>query len=91
MQCPIPVEGKECGADAKTRPSMNIVGGDSTIHFHCTRGHDFHIAPRQRWQPCVCGMHQDVSAGVGPPRLDRASQRLLERLAAEKGIEVIFE
>lgn len=92
MQCPISVNGRECGADANT-PSQWMAGPyDSTaVHFHCTHGHRFHIGPRHRWQLCRCGTDERTRLTTDRPALAPSPQDLLRRLAAEKGIEVIFE
>lgn len=42
MQCPIPVLGRECGADAQTQSAPIAQRVDViAIHFDCTQGHRF--------------------------------------------------
>lgn len=65
MQCPVSVEGGECGADAVTQLSWTNRRYDAlAIHFSCKHGHRFHIGPRERWQVCRC--HGADATATGP-------------------------
>jgi hypothetical protein len=88
MQCPIPVEGCECGADAKTQSAW-ISQRDQpvTIHFNCAHGHQFHIGPRERWQVCRCHAVEKMMKD-GLPRFDKQAEVLLATLSAQKGIQI---
>ena len=91
MQCPIPVEGCECGADAKTQ-SARVSERDEmvTVHFNCAHGHRFHIGPHERWQMCRCEAAEksrDMGCLSG---LDMGADVLLATLAVHKGIQVIM-
>jgi hypothetical protein len=89
MQCPIPVQGRECGADARTRNSW-IAQRDEVlaIHFDCTEGHRFHIGPRARWQTCRCDRQEETKMSTG--RLMNNDVETMLTLAAQKGIQVIM-
>lgn len=91
MQCPIPVEGCECGADAKTQSAWVLQRDEAvSIHFNCTHGHRFHIGPRERWQMCRCHAGEKTRQDMGGlPRFDKNADLLLVTLAAQKGIQVI--
>lgn len=91
MQCPIPVQGRECGAEARTH-SASIAHWDDAIaiHFHCLQGHRFHIGPRERWQMCRC--HAQEKTLMDDGRLSGVHHdmdTLLMTLAAQKDIQVI--
>jgi hypothetical protein len=91
MQCPIPVEGCECGADAKTQSAWISQREEFiTVHFNCTHGHRFHIGARERWQVCRChAAEKTVNETDALSRLDKPPEVLLVTLSAQKGIQVI--
>ncbi len=90
MQCPIPVQGRECGADAQTRNGW-IAQRDEVlaIHFDCTEGHRFHIGPRARWQTCRCDRQEEAKMSTGR-LMNNDVETVLITLAAQKGIQVIM-
>jgi hypothetical protein len=91
MQCPIPVQGRECGADAQTQ-STGIAQRDDVIaiHFGCTQGHRFHIGPRERWQTCRCDRQDKTMMSAGHLHtVNNEVETVLMTLATEKGIQVI--
>lgn len=91
MQCPIPVEGGECGADAKTQSAWISQRDESvTIHFNCAHGHCFHIDPRERWQVCRCHVAEKIMKEMAcVPGFNTPPEVLLETLSAQKGIQII--
>jgi len=91
MQCPIPVEGCECGADAKTQSAW-VSQRDETmiLHFNCAHGHRFHVGPHERWQMCRCHAAEKMKERDGLPRSDLRAEVLLATLAARKGIQIIM-
>lgn len=91
MQCPIPVQGRECGADAQTQ-SVPFARRDDVIaiHFDCTQGHQFHIGPHARWQTCRCNRQEKTVMGTGHRHaVNHGVEHVLMALAAQKGIQVI--
>ncbi len=93
MQCPIPVEGCECGADAKTQSAWISRWDEAvTVHFNCAHGHRFHIGPRERWQMCRChAAEKTLKDGDCLPTFDKRAEALLGTLAAYKGIQVMVQ
>jgi hypothetical protein len=91
MQCPIPVQGRECGADAQTQSAWIAQRDDMiAIHFDCTQGHRFHIGPRERWQPCRCDRQEKTMRIAGHLHtVNNEVETVLMTLAAQKGIQVI--
>jgi len=92
MQCPISVEGSECGADAETQNVwVSQLDERGSLHFNCAHGHRFHIGPHARWQMCRCqateksGENMDCLGG-----LDLEAEVLLATLAVHKGIQIIM-
>jgi hypothetical protein len=90
MQCPIPVEGRECGAEAKTKLRWTYERDAAVaMHFSCEHGHRFHIDPRERWQACHCYGQETVAMGEGSLRHNEDAALRLMALAEEKGIQAI--
>lgn len=90
MQCPISVEGKECGAEAHTADRWTDGRDEAiTMHFSCRHGHRFHIGPRERWQACCCFRTEGATIGLRAMPCHDAADVLLATLAAEKGIQLI--
>ena len=85
MQCPIPVHGKECGADAQTQSVWIAQRDGGAIHFDCAQGHGFHIGPHERWQLCRC----DIMSAGHLHTVNHTLDTALRTLAAQKGIQVI--
>ena len=90
MQCPISVQGKECGAEARTQlrwpmPTQGVIA----LHFSCLHGHRFHIDPHERWQVCRCPAETPAVGSLGI--LSRDADTLLRTLAARKGVRVIVD
>ena len=92
MQCPIPVEGCECGADAKTQSAWVAQPDETaTLHFNCAHGHRFHIGPHERWQMCRCQAAEKSREDTAClDALDLGADVLLVTLAVHKGIQVIM-
>jgi hypothetical protein len=91
MQCPIPVQGRECGADAQTQSAWIAQGDDViAIHFGCAQGHRFHIGPRERWQTCRCHRQEKTMMSAGHLHtVNNEVETVLMTLAAQKDIQVI--
>lgn len=94
MQCPIPVQGRECGANAQTQSAWIAQRDDARVlHFDCTQGHRFHIGPCERWQTCRChGQEKTTKTTMSAGHLHTVNnevETVLRTLAAQKGIQVI--
>src|SRR5688500_2600816 len=90
MQCPIPVQGKEGGADAQPGNGWGAQRGEvRAVQVGRTDGRRFAVGSRAAGQTCRCDRQGETKMSTGR-LVNNDVETVLTTLAAQKGIQVIM-